>query len=252
MMEFILRRLPPAFGHYHEPYLGGGSVLLALQPRQARVGDTYEPLVNVLRVVRDEFDELLRNLRVHEQHDCAAYYKRIASVERGSDTFRALSSAERAARLIYLTKTSRNRAFRLNHRGQFDVPYGHLRAPRITNERALRGVHEYLSHSDVELTTDDAEIGLSHVESGDFVFLDPPLDIPQHRKLRRLCEKLDARGAKFIVTCNLTEFTENLWCDQHFIAEKLPWRTGASRPLSLRNSGSGLIVRNYSRTHGAL
>src|SRR5690606_15336897 len=73
-----------------------------------------------------------------------------------------------------LNKTCFNGLYRVNRRGQFNVPHGKYRSPRILDEPALRGASAALR--DVELTSMDFEAALAAPQEGDFVYLDPPFE----------------------------------------------------------------------------
>lgn len=81
---------------------------------------------------------------------------------------------ERAARFIYLNKTGFNGLFRVNSRGQINVPYGKYKNPSIFNRENLQAVSSYLNAMDVQILNGDYAAALRQTHPGDFVYLDPP------------------------------------------------------------------------------
>ena len=84
-------------GRYFEPFLGGGAVLLALQPRQAILSDLNPDLINTYRQVQKNPDVLIARLR--KKRVTAHNYYRV----RGQNP---QSSLERAIRFLYLNRTA--------------------------------------------------------------------------------------------------------------------------------------------------
>jgi len=167
----LLSRLPTDFRAYHEPFLGGGALFFALV-REGRLGDkrvflsdSNPDLVNAYLVVRDSPRELLELLKEYQHRNTREDYYCIRA-----ETPR--SSLERAARLIYLNRTCYNGLYRVNSRGQFNVPFGRYRNPRIYDPENILAVSEALRG--VEILCEDFEAVLSRAEPGDFVYFDPP------------------------------------------------------------------------------
>ena len=83
-----------------------------------------------------------------------------------------LSKTERAARLIYLNKTCFNGLYRVNKKGQFNVPYG-KRNGEFLNRELLRNSSEFLQNTEIS-HADYLKTLRQYAEKGDFIFLDPP------------------------------------------------------------------------------
>ena len=67
LLDEIDQRLPKKISYYVEPFIGGGAVLFDKQPQHARINDYNEELINVYRVVKDNPNELIKELAVHEE-----------------------------------------------------------------------------------------------------------------------------------------------------------------------------------------
>ena len=199
---------------YVEPFIGGAAVLLNIQPQQARINDFNEELINVYITVRDNPNELLKQLRVHEEKNSRDYYYETRALDR-EPSFKELTNVERAARIIYLNKTCYNGLFRVNAAGQLNVPYGRYKHPNIVNEPAIRALSTYLNNDDIDIRCGDFATTLEDLPEGSFVYLDPPympisatsaftgyteggFGYDEQVRLRDECIKLKEQGIAFL------------------------------------------------------
>lgn len=173
LLPEIRKYIPNTFAHYYEPFIGAGAVLFDLQPNLATINDVNHELINIYEVIRDDVDELLEDLSRHKND--ADYFYEIRSLDR-TDDYALLSSVERASRLIYMNKTCYNGLFRVNSKGQFNVPFGKYKAPNIMNEEVLRDVSDYLNRANIKMLNVDFAEAVKEAKEGDFVYFDPPYD----------------------------------------------------------------------------
>ena len=103
---------------YHEPFMGGGAVFFSLEPERGSVNDVNPRLMNFYKVVRDSPDELVRVAGGYNYHKEEYYSHRTRFNERPAD------SIEDAALFLYLNKTAYNGLYRVNSKGEFNVPFG--------------------------------------------------------------------------------------------------------------------------------
>jgi DNA adenine methylase len=159
--------MPTSFSRYHEPFLGGGAVLLAVgrhAPRGAFVSDLNEELVNAWKIVQSRPADLHAMLTSYEKRDSEGFYYEI----RGK---RLDEPVERAAHFMYLNRTAWNGLYRVNRWGEFNVPWG-ARAFRSPSLESLGLASKSLNGVTVDAL--DFRDALTRAESGDFVYLDPP------------------------------------------------------------------------------
>ncbi len=160
------------FGRYHEPFAGGAALFFALVRAGQLAGaasltDRNARLVEVYTAVRDDVEAVIAHLRQHAaRHSEAHYYAVRARVPR--------AAAARAARLIYLNRTCFNGLYRENRRGEFNVPMGRYKNPRICDGDALLAAHAALQRAEVACRPFEAV--LDHAAPGDFVYFDPPYE----------------------------------------------------------------------------
>lgn len=163
------RHFPDKFNRYFEPFLGGGAVFFHLYntrpPFTAFLSDYNEELVNAYQIVREEMDALSESLSRHKNESDYFYEVRSQDVS-------ALSPVERASRLIYLNKTCFNGLYRVNSKGQFNVPFGSYKNPRMCDPDNLRAVSEALTRADI--ACGGFESIVKRARKGDLVYFDPP------------------------------------------------------------------------------
>lgn len=171
LVEEILARAPALteVERYLEPFLGAGAVFFAIRSRAPSlpclVSDSNPELVNAFVALRDELDAVLRHLEAHrDAHGDEHYYAVRATAPQ--------AIAERAARFIYLNRTCFNGLYRVNRKGEFNVPMGRYENPRILDRENLEAVSAAMQ--DVEIRAADFGELLTQARAGDLVYLDPP------------------------------------------------------------------------------
>src|SRR5437879_4964080 len=128
--------LPKKFHRYFEPFVGGGAVFFHLWnthklASEAFLFDNNPELVNAYIVARDGVDELIDALTVHQRLHSKSHYYKVRQLDRDEGQ---LGNVERAARTVYLNRTCYNGLFRVNSKGQFNVPIGSYASPQILLE----------------------------------------------------------------------------------------------------------------------
>ncbi len=78
----------------------------------------------------------------------------------------------RAAQLIFLNKICFNGLYRLNSKGEFNVPHGKYSHPKIADPENITAVSTFLQN--VEIKHADYTDCLNKVTSNSFVYFDPP------------------------------------------------------------------------------
>jgi len=166
LIQQYIPYLPKKFKTYYEPFLGGAAVFFYLNPPSAALTDINAELVNAYRCVRDNVEELILNLEVHQLRHCRDYYYEVRQSP-------GVTNIEKAARLIYLNKTCFNGLYRENSKGAFNVPIGKYKNPKICNPALLRSVSAALQKAQINVRP--FEDILEHASScDDFVYFDPP------------------------------------------------------------------------------
>ena len=255
LMFELLKNLPKSYNRYFEPFIGGGALFFELQPDHAYILDMNEELINLYSVVRDSVDELIEDLSKHEISK--EYFLEIRNIDR-TEEYSKLSNVERASRFIYLNRTCFNGMYRVNSKGEFNVPFGNYKNPRIIDENNLLNCSELLKKTEIKCA-DFSEI-IHKVQKGDFVYFDPPyvplnetssftsytkdgFDIDMQFKLRDVCDELDSMGVKFMLSNSDTKLVNELYANYEIK------KVFASRQINANAAGRGkiteVLVKNY-------
>lgn len=267
LLPEILERVPDFSGDYYEPFLGGGAVYFALEERglisgRAFLNDANPRLVGFYGILRDYpeavYDGVLDlHCMMADSDDPGAFYKKVRSDfnERGP----SYDTVVEAARFLFLNKHCFNGLYRVNKKGEFNVPWNHemkLPAERQDLVRAGAAFHEA---ADVKLMCDDWSMALIGAGKGDFVFLDPPYDPDrkggftayfedgfgetEQEHLSEAFRRLDRAGASLMLTNHDTPLIRRLY--DGFVIERVDVRRSINRKGDAR-TGSEVIIRNYS------
>ncbi|WP_163531439.1 Dam family site-specific DNA-(adenine-N6)-methyltransferase [Halobacillus ihumii] len=180
MLKDLLEASPPEskFNKYIEPFFGGGALFFNLGPTEAVIADSNKELINLYRMIVSDVEGLIDELKsMPNEKD---FFLNI----RNQDVHK-LTSLQRAARTVYLNRTCFNGLYRVNKKGEFNVPFGNYKNPKICNESNLRAAYEVLKKATI-VHADYKEILKKYAEPGDFVFLDPPyLPISEYSDFKR-------------------------------------------------------------------
>ena len=258
LMSEIEKVLPKTYTTYYEPFIGGGAVLFELQPKKAVINDVNGELINLYNVIKDDVELLIENLKKHE--NTPEYFYSIRELDRKRDKYENLSNVEKASRIVYLNKTCFNGLFRVNKAGEFNSPFGKYKNPNIVDEVTLRAVSKYFNKADIKILNGDFEASLKGIRKGAFVYLDPPYDPVSNSanftgydkggfnrdeqiRLKKLCDKLDKKGVKFLLSNSATDFIKDLYKDYNIKIVK------AKRAINSNGNARGevdeVLVRNY-------
>jgi len=205
---------------YHEPFVGGGAVFFRIRPRAGSINDVNSHLINFYRVVRDNPEELISKARQYIYDEESYYLLRDRFNQPG------LSDVECAALLLYLNKTAFNGLYRVNSRGEFNVPFGRYKNPTIVPERRIRAASKTLKK--IDIFNEDFSYVLDYAKKGDLCYLDPPyqpvsetanftsyssekFDLDEQRRLRDLCIELDEQGVLFVLSNSYAEAIIDLY-----------------------------------------
>lgn len=168
---------------YVEPFVGGGAMLFYMLQhcdniRKAVINDVNEDLILTYRTIKDDVEALIAKLDRLEND-----YLIFLDQEERSQIFYEIrerynqhigDSLERASQLIFLNKTCFNGLYRVNRRGQFNVPFGKYANPTICNAKLLRADSQLLQSAQVEICLGDYAQTIQHIDGLTFVYLDPP------------------------------------------------------------------------------
>lgn len=178
MLNTILPKVPLSYGRYIEPFFGGGALFFALQPKTSIIADSNPELINMYQQVADSVDKVVCYLKQYENSKEMFYSIRALD-------WRDLPKSEAAARTIYLNKTCFNGLYRVNKNGQFNVPFGKYKQPRICDETTLYIASNILKKAQI-VCGDYLSVLNQYARPNDFIFLDPPyLPVSEYSDFKR-------------------------------------------------------------------
>lgn len=251
--------IPKKFNTYFEPFLGGGAMFFYLQPEKAVLSDNNTELIKAYEGVRDNPEDVIRILKELKAKHSEELYSKVRSLDREIDIFTQLNNAEIAARMIYLNQTCFNGVYRVNQKGQFNVPIGSSLNRLICDEHTLRNARKVLKS--VSIQPIDFSTAMKKVKKGDFVYLDPPYypisvysDFTRYTKekfykedqirLKEEVDRLNKIGSKVMLSNSDCDFIRDLYSDYHI------HRVYSGRSLNSKKDRRGkipeLLITNYS------
>lgn len=236
---------------YIEPFLGGGSIFFHLEPKEALLSDINEDLINAYLVIRNDWENLFQLLQKYQdQHSEEFYYFIRSSKPR--------TPIKKAARFIYLNRTCWNGLYRVNKKGQFNVPIGTKTNVILENDNFER-LSNLLKTVDVRVC--DFEVTIDQAGEGDFVFIDPPYTVKHNLngfikynetifswqdqiRLKNAVVRAISRGAKVLITNANHESIEKLYsgCGSLHCLKRKSVIAGKSEA---RGSYSELAITNW-------
>jgi DNA adenine methylase len=160
-------------------------------------------------VVKDNPEELISKASQYS-YDAKTYYTL-------RDRFNQphITDTERAALLLYLNKTAYNGLYRVNSKGEFNVPFGRYKHPTIVSKKRIFAASKILKN--VEQFNEDFSYVLEKAKEGDLCYFDPPyqpisktanftsyaeqgFNLRDHKRLRDLCVELHTKGVLFVLS----------------------------------------------------
>ncbi|NLJ72868.1 MAG: DNA adenine methylase [Syntrophomonadaceae bacterium] len=258
LLPEIEKYIPDKISTYYEPFLGGGAVFFHLQRKKAVVNDINEELINLYKVIKDNVDELIEDLQNHE--NTSDYFYEIRELDRDKERYEKLTDIERASRIHYLNKTCFNGLFRVNQQGEFNAPFGKYKNPDFVNAITLKAVSNYFNKANITFRCGDFEEAVKGIRRGSFVYFDPPydpvsdssnftgydkggFDRNEQIRLKKLCDKLNDRDVKFLLSNSATNFIKELYKD--YKIETVQAKRAINSKGDMRGEVDEVLVRNY-------
>lgn len=251
----VLTEHAPAPGSYHryfEPFLGSGALFFHLEPDQAVLSDLNRSLIQTYQSVMEEYPLVNEYLCVlAEIHSKESYYNIRETFN--AKTARGEWDFFQAARFIYLNKTCFNGLWRLNLKGEYNVPMGDYKSPRFPDLGELKQAAAVLERSILKWGPFQHTIVLAG--RGDFVYADPPYDgtynqytspifsQSDQKLLAALLRRIDDEGALWMASNSDTPYIRELYKNYHIVEVQ------NSRSINSDGQGRGkvseLLIKNY-------
>jgi len=195
------------FNSYHEPFIGGGSVFFSLNNiKNSYLSDCNSELINTYKQVKDNPKRVVNYLKKFPQNKEFYYCLRNKEIK---------SNIKKAAKFIFLNKTSFNGIYRVNTDGIYNVPYGKRSFNLEVISELIYSCSDQLRNS--VISCKDFSESISKIKENDLVYLDPPYTISHNnngfiryneklfslydqQRLSELIKKIREKGAYYILS----------------------------------------------------
>ncbi|HHT66914.1 MAG TPA: DNA adenine methylase [Erysipelotrichaceae bacterium] len=261
VMNHLLELKPKKFKRYYEPFVGGGALLLELTPIQATINDSNKELMYVYRCLRNKklFKKFYDTCKEHEAKHSEKYYYEIRSMDKKKNVYAKLPTYIKAARCVYLNKACFNGLYRVNKKGQFNVPSGKYEKIRCFDEDNINALHEYFNKNKPIILNKDFAQAVKAARAGDFVYIDPPYDVTgqqsftsyttggfdrkEQERLRNVIKELTEKGVLVMANNANTNFIQELYKD--FNIHVIEARRSINSKADGRGKVEEVIITNY-------
>jgi DNA adenine methylase len=267
--------------NYVEPFVGGGAVFFYLGQRfsfdHSSIFDANEELILTYLVIKKstiKLNNALKSLesayisKSNDDRERLFYHVRDSFNKKKPEINFSTYDDEwvtRAAQSIFLNRTCFNGLFRMNRKGEFNVPFGRYKNPRILNEDNLNDVAALLKTTTIILG--DFTGCKKFVDNSTFVYLDPPyrplndtssftsyakdgFSDTDQRRLAVFFKELDKKGAKIMLSNSDPRnekpddsFFDELYAD--YTIERVPAKRSINCNGARRGEINELIITNY-------
>lgn len=249
LIKELRLRLPPSYNNYYEPFIGGGALFFALVPDKAIISDINLDLIITYKAVKDEAQALIELLAKHKANHSQDYYYAVRKNANSNNP------VEIAARFVYLNKTCYNGLYRVNSKGEFNVPMGAYINPNIVDGDNILACSKALQNAEIIYQ----DFGNISPMPEDFVYIDPPYQPINHTsftkytkldfteadqiKLYEKCRELDKKGVYFMLSNSDSDFIKNLYKSFRIDIVNAP------RSINCKSGGrqgaNEVLIRNY-------
>lgn len=286
LLPVIFRNLPSKLLNnkihtYIEPFFGGGAVFFSISNNfflsrkviidinkpltflYKNIRDNVEDLIKVLSSIQKEYfllDEEGQKTYFYEQREL--YNQETKNVFNDNDIGAWLNSS---AKLLFLNKTGFNGLYRVNASGEFNVPFGSYKNPKICDVSNLLASSRAFSKT--EILFGDFEQSLEYIDENTFVYLDPPyrplnntanfnayaketFDDTEQIRLAKFCKSIDSKGVNFLLSNSdpknidpKDNFFDDLY--QQFTIKRIKARRNINSDGQSRGFVSELLIMNY-------
>lgn len=213
------------FIKYAEPMVGGGAFLFHVLSKykfdDLYISDINQELINAYKVIKIDVENLIAKLNEMQMlflpmdDNGRKYYYYNVREKFNSITLSEETATDKAAFFIFLNKTCFNGLYRVNKKGQFNVPMGAYKNPTICDDENLRNIHDALQN--VTIVCGDYTLSRTFIDKTTFVYLDPPyrplsdtsmftsynsdiFDDNEQKRLAKFIDEINLTGAKIVLS----------------------------------------------------
>lgn len=270
-----------------EPFVGSGAVLFHILGnyqtiKEAYIYDINPELINVYIAIKNNLDELIKILKVLEEdylpldmekrkekyYDIRQKFNEEIDTLNENDLNIGNAYSKRAAQFIFLNKTCFNGLFRVNKKGEFNVPMGKYKNPTICNKPVLEIASKYLQN--VNIKCGDYKQSYQVIDNKTFVYFDPPykplstsssftsyskfdFNDDDQKELALYFHKLNEEKNAFLMLSNSdpkntdpsNTFFEDIYKNSHINIQSVNARRSINSNANKRGEITELLITNY-------
>jgi len=270
LLPEIYNSLPNDFSTYTtyiEPFVGGGSLFFSISQKFNNlktliINDINTDLIIGYNIIKNNPNELISNLKKLENS-----YKKLISIEDKSNLYykiradfnlRNSNDLIQTAYLIFLNKTCFNGLFRVNSKGEFNVPFSKSENPTICDEKNIINVSNILQKTTI-LNVDYYQT-IKYIDDKTFFYFDPPykpvsktssfnsyskdgFNDDEQLRLKKFCDQLTNLNVKWLLSNSDVNFFDNLY--NNYTIKRVHMKRFINSDPQKRGEVSELLIRNY-------
>lgn len=210
---------------YCEPMVGGGALLFNILSKydfeELYISDINPELINAYNAIKNNVDKLITKLKEMQlaflpmDENGRKYYYYSVRDKFNATKLTDITAISKAAYFIFLNKTCFNGLYRVNKKGQFNVPMGTYKNPTICDEENLLNISKVLKN--VTIVCGDYSLAKEFIDQNTFVYLDPPyrpisetsaftsynsdtFDDNQQIRLAKFIDEINSKGARIVLS----------------------------------------------------
>lgn len=261
IIDKLLKLVPIEYNTYFEPFVGGGALLFELSPKKAVINDSNKELINVYKMISTDegYEAVVKLLNTYEKKHSEEFFYKIRNKDKDKAKFSMLTDTERAARTIYLNKACFNGLYRVNSKGEFNVPFNKKLKINTYDSQNMILAYVYFQSNDITMLNTDFEEAIKNAKKGDFIYFDPPYDSEndttfnsyteegfgkdEQIRLARVYKELSDKGCYVMLSNHNTTLINELYKDYniHIISAKRNINSKGNK----RGNVEEVIITNY-------
>ena len=264
LLADLVKIVPTKFNCYFEPFLGGGALFLKIQPKKAILGDFNCQLITAWKIIQKSPQKLVQYLNDLTNNFNNTLDKKQFFLDQkinyNNFLFHKKSDLiKQTALFIFLNKTCFNGLYRVNQKGEFNVPWNKDESVTLYSKNNIEAINDFLTNNDITFFCQDFGQILSKVQKRDFVYLDPPYDLvkkdsfvsytkdkfldSEQKRLASFFDKLDKKGCFVALSNHDTDTVRKLYAKHHIQT------VSAKRMINCQGTKRGavdeVIITNY-------
>ena len=245
----LKKYIPIKFNKYVEPFMGGGALYFYLKHENSIINDNNPEIINLYKEISKRPNLIIEELKKYINNEKFFYALRASSPD---------TNLRKAARTIFLNRTCFNGLYRVNKKGEFNVPYGKSKNVNFIDAKNLLLASKILKKTKI-YNQDYKLIFKKFCKKKDFVFLDPPylpiskysdfkrytkeqFYLKDHIELSENFKQLDKKGCYLILTNSNNEIIKKLY--RGFKIKIIKTKRNINSKGSKR-TGEDIIITNF-------